>query len=162
VIVYHIPKFTHVVMDPGLMGELSRHQNIRGLKDSSGDLRRFADYTNVCAEGCSLLVGSGALLYTALELGAAGGIVALGLLAARECARILECYREGRTREAGELQERLAPVHREIVAQYGAAGVKAALDQLGFAGGPPRPPLRALGDKEQRHVARVMQEAGLG
>jgi 4-hydroxy-2-oxoglutarate aldolase len=59
------------------------------------------------------------------------------------------------------VQGRLTPIHKEIVAPYGAVGVKAALDLLGYVGGPPRAPLRALGEKDRKVVARVMQEAGL-
>jgi hypothetical protein len=81
VVVYHIPKFTHVTLEAGLMAELSRHPNIAGIKDSSGDLKRFAEYTGACAKECRLLVGNAAILYAALELGAVGGILALGLLA---------------------------------------------------------------------------------
>ena len=73
VLVYHIPKFTHVTLEPGLVGEIARHPNVAGLKDSSGDVKRFAAYSEVVPPGFSLLVGSGGLLYTALELGAAGG-----------------------------------------------------------------------------------------
>lgn len=159
-IVYHIPKFTRVVLEPGLVGELARHANIVALKDSSGDLKRFAEYTDVCARGsCNLLIGNGAMLYTALELGAAGGIVALGVLAAASCAELYRLYQAGEGRRAGQLQERLAPVHKEIVARLGAPGIKAALDLLGFHGGPPRPPLAPIDDKTRRRLARVMQDA---
>lgn len=161
VILYHIPKFMHQVFEPGLVGELSRHPNIVGLKDSSGDLKRFAEYADQCGEDFRLFIGSGANLYTALELGATGGIVALGLLAPEECSQIVEHYRRGESRKAGEIQERIAPVHREIVAKYGAAGVKAALEVLGFAGGPPRRPLQPRGPRQKEEVARVLQEAGL-
>jgi 4-hydroxy-2-oxoglutarate aldolase len=161
VIVYQIPKFTHVTLEAGLVAELSRHPNIAGIKDSSGDLKRFAEYTEACERGCRLFVGNGALLYAALELGAAGGIVALGLLAPDPYAKLFEHVRAGRLREAGSLQERLAPAHKQIVAAFGARGVKAALDLMGWHGGPPRQPLRPLNPKERATVARVMQEAGL-
>lgn len=161
VVVYHMPKFTHVVLDPGLMAELSRHPNIVGIKDSSGDLKRFADYTEACDSGCRLFVGNGALLYSALELGAAGGIVALGLLAPEQYGELLTHYRAGRLPEAGRIQERLAPAHREIVGAFGARGVKAGLELKGWHGGPPRPPLTPLRDKDRSTVARVMQGAGL-
>lgn len=161
IIVYHIPKFTHVTLGAGLVGELARHPNIIGLKDSSGDLKRFAEFTEVCEGRCSLLVGNGALLYTALELGAAGGIVALGLLAPEECAEIVRRYRAGDAPGAGAIQTRLAPVHREILARHGAAGAKTALDLLGLAGGRPRRPLRELSEKDRRRVARVLQQAAL-
>jgi 4-hydroxy-2-oxoglutarate aldolase len=158
VVVYHIPKYTHVTMEPGLVAELARHPNVAGLKDSSGDLKRFADYSLVCAGHCQLMVGSGALLYSALELGGAGGIVGVGLLAPNTCAQLYRHFREGEPARAGALQERLTPLHREIVGKYGAVGVKAALDLLGYTGGRPRPPLVPLPEKERRQVARVLQE----
>jgi 4-hydroxy-2-oxoglutarate aldolase len=161
VLLYHIPKFTKVTLEPGLVAELMHHGNIVGIKDSSGDIRRFADYTNACDAGCRLFVGSGALLYTALELGAAGGIVAAGLLVPDWCAEVLAQYRAGNSARAGQVQAKITPIHKEIVAAFGAVGVKAALDELGYAGGPPRPPLRPLPAKDRQLVARVMQEAGL-
>lgn len=160
-IVYHIPKFTKVTLDPGLVAELARHPNIVGLKDSSGDIKRFAEYTTACGGDCRLFIGNGALLYTALALGAAGGIVALGLMAPRVCAQIVQYFRAGESTRAGELQERIAPVHREVVAAFGARGVKVALDALGYAGGAPRPPLQPLSARERTQVLGTLQHAGL-
>lgn len=161
VLIYHMPKFTHVDLDAGLVGEISRHPNVVGIKDSSGDLKRFAEYTEACDGDCRLFVGNGALLFSALELGAAGGIVALGLLAPEEYGEMLRHYRAGRLPRAGQIQERLAPAHRQIVGAFGARGVKAALDLKGWHGGPPRPPLSPLREKDRKAVARVMQEAEL-
>ncbi|MEX0892377.1 MAG: dihydrodipicolinate synthase family protein [Gemmatimonadota bacterium] len=161
VVLYHMPKFTHVTLEPALVAELVRHPNVVGLKDSSGDLKRLAEYSDACGERCRLLVGNGTLMYTALELGCAGGILAVALLAMKDCAEIVRHHRAGESQAAGKVQERIAPVHREVVATWGAVGVKAGLDLLGLAGGPPRPPLRPLGAREQKQVARVMQGAHL-
>ena len=161
IIVYHIPKNTHVTIDAGLMSEIVRHPNIAGLKDSSGDVKRFADYSNACDKRCRMFIGNGSLLYTALELGAVGGIVGIGQLAPRMCAAIIEAHRQGDAQRAGSLQEKLVPVHREIVGAHGPVGTKAALDLLGFAGGKPRSPLRPLSEKERKKVEQVMQEAQL-
>ena len=161
IIVYHIPKNTHVTIEPGLMAELVKHPNIVGFKDSSGDIKRFADYSNSCGKNCRMFVGNGSLLYAALELGAAGGIVGIGQFAARACADLIKAYRAGDFARAGQIQERLIPVHKEIVGAHGAIGTKAALDLAGFHGGAPRRPLRPLGAKEQQRVAQVMQEAKL-
>lgn len=161
VLLYHIPKYTKVTLEAGFVGELMRHPNVAGLKDSSGDMKRFADYTKACDRECRLFVGNGSLLYTALELGAAGGILGVANIAPQLCAEILARFRAGDARAAGALQERLTPLHREIVAAHGAVGCKAALDHLGWAGGVPRLPLVALGERDRQHVARTMQEAGI-
>jgi 4-hydroxy-2-oxoglutarate aldolase len=161
VIVYHIPKNTHVVIDPGLMAEIVRHPNVVGLKDSSGDIKRFAEYSNNCDKRCRLFIGNGALLYTALELGAAGAIIGIGQFAPRMCAQIFEAFRAGDRTRAGQVQERLVPVHKEIVGAHGPIGTKAALDIVGYVGGQPRAPLKPLTEKEHRRLAQVMQDAGL-
>jgi 4-hydroxy-2-oxoglutarate aldolase len=161
VLLYHIPKYTRVTLEAGFVAELMRHPNVAGLKDSSGDMKRFADFTNVCDRKCRLFVGNGALLYTALELGAAGGILGVANIAPGLCADVVRHFREGRPQEAGRIQGQLTPLHREIVAAYGAVGCKAALDLMGWAGGAARAPLRALGERERRQVARVMQEGSI-
>jgi 4-hydroxy-2-oxoglutarate aldolase len=161
VLLYHIPKYTKVTLEAGFVAELMRHPNVAGLKDSSGDIKRFADYTSACDRDCRLFIGSGALLYTALELGAAGGILGVANIAPALCAGVLSSFRAGDAPAAGRLQERLTPLHREIVAAHGGVGCKAALDLLGWHGGAPRPPLQPLSERERQGVARVMQEANL-
>lgn len=161
VLLYHIPKYTKVTLEAGFVAELMRHGNVVGLKDSSGDMKRFAAYTGSCDDECRLFVGNGALLYTALELGAAGGILGVANIAPRLCSDIVEEFRAGNAQAAGRLQERLTPLHKEIVAAFGGPGCKAALDLLGWHGGAPRLPLPGLSEKERSRVERVMQEAGL-
>lgn len=161
VVVYNIPKYTHVMLEAGLVSELARHENVAGVKESSGDLRRLGEFADGCGDDCAVFVGNGTLLYAALEMGAAGAIIALGLLAPEECARILQWHSDGRAAEAGALQERIAPVHTAIVGKLGVPGVKAALDMLGMAGGPPRPPLAPLRERERGQVAAVLRQAGL-
>lgn len=115
VLVYHIPKFTKVTLEPGLVGELMRHPNIAGLKDSSGDVKRFASYSDVCPDESRLFVGNGALFYTALELGAAGGILAAAVFAPALAAAVLDAFRAGDTVRAGQIQDTLATLDRKSV-----------------------------------------------
>lgn len=161
VMLYHMPKYTRVTLDAGLIGELARHPNVSALKDSSGDLKRLGAYIDACGERCRVFVGNGTLIYAALEMGAAGAVLGVANLAPVACARLVECFNAGDTEEAGQAQEMLSPVHRGIVGGYGVPGVKAALDRLGLVGGAPRPPLQPLSEKDRRDVARVLQGAGL-
>jgi 4-hydroxy-2-oxoglutarate aldolase len=162
VLVYHMPKFTHVTIDPPLMGEITRLPNIAGLKDSSGDIKRFAGYTEACPAQSRMLVGSGALFYTALELGAVGGILAVADLAPALAGEIFAAFRAGETRRAGELQQGLSALHNDVIVPFGARGVKLGLDAMGWAGGPPRAPLPALTTKESQQVLRALQTLGIG
>jgi 4-hydroxy-2-oxoglutarate aldolase len=161
-LLYQVPgQYSGLKLEPGLVEELSKHPNVVGIKDSSGELKSLGAYLDACDRGCAVLVGSGAALYGGLELGAAGGIVAVAVLAPGDAAELHSAFHAGRASEAGRLQERLGILHREIVARYGVPGIKAALDLLGLPGGVPRSPLLPLGARERKAVAASLETAGL-
>jgi 4-hydroxy-2-oxoglutarate aldolase len=108
-----------------------------------------------------VLVGSGALLYGALELGAVGGILGVANYATADSAGIYEAFARGDSAEAGRIQERVAPAHNDIVAALGVPGVKVAVDMIGMKGGDPRAPLRPLGTGGRDAVEKALREAGL-
>src|SRR5215218_7862286 len=160
VILYQVPpRFSGVELPAGLVGELAKHPNIIGIKDSHGDLKTLAALVDACGRNAQVLAGSGAVLYGALEAGAAGGILAVALLAPAECAELCHAFTEERFADAGRIQERLAPLHRAIVADLGISGMKAALEELGIHGGPTRPPLKPLREKDRPKVRTALAAA---
>ena len=42
ILLYNVPKFTHVNMGADLVAQMAKHKNIIGMKDSSGDMPQFA------------------------------------------------------------------------------------------------------------------------
>lgn len=162
VIVYQAPlKVSTLDFPTGLVAELSGHDNIVGIKDSRGKLELMGDLVSQCQEGFQVLVGSGALFYPALEVGAVGGIIAVANMAPAESGELFRAFSSGRSAEAGRLQEKIGPVHNEIVGAVGVPGVKAALDMLGYDGGDPRPPLRPLPAPGREKVRDVLARKGL-
>lgn len=162
VILYQVPPaYSGASLDPGLVGELSRHPNIVGIKDSTGDLKALGQIVEGSQRGFQALVGSGAVLYGALEVGACGGILAVANLAPHECCEIYQSKQQGNDAAAGRLQERIAPVHRAIVAGLGVPGVKVAMDLLGLVGGSPRAPMKPLREKERERVREALEQGGL-
>jgi 4-hydroxy-2-oxoglutarate aldolase len=142
VMIYQVPtRMSTVDLPTELIAELSMHDNIIGIKDSRGKLDLLGDLRAQCDPSFQVLVGNGALLLGALEIGAVGGVVAVGMIATAATAAIPVAFRAGRKAEARALQERIAPLHQQIVAEMGIPGVKAALDLMGLYGGIPRPPL---------------------
>ena len=160
VILYHVPKFVPVDVVPELAGELTRHDNIAGIKDSSGDIHNLGAVCEAVDERGTVVVGAGTLLYSGLEIGARGGIIAVGLLATGAACELYRTYVAGRSVEAGRLQERIGPLHKRVVAGTGVPGVKYGLDLLGMAGGSPRPPLLPATDRERAEVAEALERAG--
>jgi 4-hydroxy-2-oxoglutarate aldolase len=162
VIVYQVPlRLSTLEFPTGLVGELSRHDNIVGIKDSRGNLDLVGELVEHCAGDFQVLVGAGSILYGGLGVGAAGGIVAVGLMAPAEAAEVSVAFFEGREADAGRVQERIAPVHTKIVGGMGVPGVKAGLDVLGYHGGAPRPPLTPATDARREEIREILAAAAL-
>ena len=155
VLIYNIPKYTHVGVPPGVLQQLASHPNIVGVKDSSGDPANLAAY-RAAVPGWSVLVGSATLLARALELACEGGILGVACFAARRCVDLFDACLRGDAR-APELQRQIAALDQAIVGKLGPAGIKAAMDALGLAGGDVRPPLAPLSAVDREQVARLVR-----
>lgn len=160
-ILYNIPKYVHFPLAPGLVLDLASHENLIGIKDSSGDLAQLGAYLDAQSDRFTVLTGSGSGLYPALEMGARGGILAVGLFAAHVSVSLCRSFASGDVAAAGRAQERLTPLARTIVGELGVAGVKAALDLVGLTGGPIRAPLLSLRAPARERVAELLRTAGL-
>ncbi len=161
VILYNIPKYMHFKLTPDLVSDLAQHQNVIGIKDSSGDLALLEGYLASQGPAFTVLTGNAGQLLPALERGARGGVVAVALFAGGLCVDVYDAFRSGDLGRAGAAQERAKPMATEIVAGLGVAGVKAALDAVGLRGGPVRQPLRALGAESRRVVEALMSTAAV-
>lgn len=162
VLVYQVPlRLSTLEFSTELIGRLSEHPNIVGIKDSRGQLDLAVELVGATSDDFQVLVGSGAIMHPAMQGGCVGGIVAVGLMAAAEAAGIAVAHAEGRDEDAAALQARIAPVHQQIVGGMGVPGVKAALDLLGFHGGAPRPPLPPADDDKVDSIRGILQDADL-
>jgi dihydrodipicolinate synthase/N-acetylneuraminate lyase len=155
VLIYNIPKYTQLAIAPQLLGELAAHGNIVGAKDSSGDPKNLAAYRAAVPQW-ALLVGSGSLLVTALELKCQGGIMAVACFAAPLVAAVFAAARAADWPSARELQARLATLDKEIVGKLGPAGIKAAMDCVGLYGGPVRAPLAPLAAPDRDRIGQLL------
>jgi 4-hydroxy-2-oxoglutarate aldolase len=156
ILLYNVPKFTHINLSPGIVASLCAHPNIVGIKDSSGNIAQLAEILNRVPAECSVLVGTAGALYGALSLGCAGGILALANIAPGICVQIFDAVRNGDHETARRLQRKIAAVNTAVTATYGVGGLKAALDMLGYFGGDPRLPLLPSSGKEREEIRRIL------
>lgn len=162
VVLYNIPKYMHFALPAELVAELAGHENVIGIKDSSGDPPMLAGFLAAQSPSFAVLTGSGQQLQPAMEAGAAGGILAVSLFATDEttggnlAAMTFQMQRAGRREAAQRAQVRMATLAREIVAGLGVPGIKAAMDLAGLHGGAPRPPLLPLDEVGRARVAALL------
>ena len=106
ILLYNVPKFTHINMTCGLVARLSRHPNIVGIKDSTGNVSQLGEYANHVAADFNLLVGTAGALFGALALGCVGGVLALANVAPQICVEIYRLVQEGGHGYAGIFRRR--------------------------------------------------------
>ena len=161
VILYNIPKYMHFSLTPGLVAELAAHENVIGIKDSSGNRELFASYLQAASPSFAVLTGNAQMFQYALEVGAPGGILAVTLFAAAPSLEVYAAMKRGDQAAAEASQSRLTPLGAKIVAELGVPGVKAAMDRTGLAGGPVRSPLMPLDAAQARVVDELLRGAEL-
>jgi 4-hydroxy-2-oxoglutarate aldolase len=161
VILYNVPKFTHVNLSVNVVARLSQHANIIGIKDSTGNVIQLGEFLNQVEADFSLLVGTAGALFGGLTLGCAGGVLALANIAPQHCVKIHELIQEGEFETAKEIQLKMIPLNQAVTATYGVSGLKTALDLLGYFGGEPRPPLLRSSDEEKSAIVEILKKADL-
>lgn len=161
VLLYSVPHLTNVALQPETIARLSEHENIVGVKDSSGDILALAETVRLVPDDFAVLTGNGAALYPALCVGAWGGILAIGCIAPRLAVDIYEAFQAGEHGHARVLQQTLTRLTRGVLGRYGISGLKAALDMLGYVGGHVRAPLQDASEEARREIAKVLRETGL-
>jgi 4-hydroxy-2-oxoglutarate aldolase len=159
VILYSMPELTGISIAPETVARLSEHEQIIGIKDSSGDITNLGETLRLVPEGFTVLTGNGPLLYAALAAGAPGAILAVGCVAARLCIQIFSAVREGDYLRARQLQQRLTPLARAVTTRYGIGGLKAAMDLAGYKGGAVRAPLQSPDTEARREIERLLEES---
>lgn len=161
VLLYNVPKFTGVNINPGVLSALAKHPNIIGIKDSSGNVNQLGQYLNEVDDNFNILVGTAGSLLGALTLGCKGGILALANIVPEKCVEIQQLIQAGKLSEARALQLRMIPVNHATTTTYGISGLKYAMDLLGYKGGETRLPLLPLKQEEKEKIRNILVKASL-
>jgi 4-hydroxy-2-oxoglutarate aldolase len=142
VLLYNVTMFTGVSLMPDAVERLAQHPNVVGMKDSGTDVAHIAECVNRTPDDFVVLAGAAPTLFLSFCAGCDGAILAVASILPDMCLALLDAVHQNRLDEGRELQRRILPLARSVGSIYGVAGLKAALDLVGFAGGLPRPPLR--------------------
>jgi 4-hydroxy-tetrahydrodipicolinate synthase len=158
IIIYNIPSRTGVNMLPETLLELAkRHKNIRGVKESSGDLSQFTDILRERPNDFVFYCGDDHLFLPSLALGADGVIGVATHFCALEFQEMAEALRAGRTAEAAAIHFSLVPLFKALFATSNPIAVKWAMQELGFSVGEPRLPLGPMPKALKSQLAPLLR-----
>jgi 4-hydroxy-2-oxoglutarate aldolase len=154
ILLYSVPPVTSYNLPVELIWRLSRHENIIGMKDSSGDVVRLQSIVSATPTGFFLYSGATRALTAAMAIGCYGAITASGNYAPELVMRTLATARENPAR-ARRAQKRLSSLSGDVEA-HGVPGVKAAAKAAGLEPGYPREPLTRLSRGAETSIAKLI------
>jgi 4-hydroxy-2-oxoglutarate aldolase len=161
IVIYNVPPATGIDMSADLLVELSHHPNIIGVKDTSGNMPKMGETIRRADPSFQVLAGSANFFYPSLAIGVTGGILALANVAPNESVELFNLFNAGQIEKGRELHLRMLPVNLAITSRFGVGGLKAALDMVGFYGGPPRLPLLPLDSERSQEMQTILKTAKL-
>jgi 4-hydroxy-tetrahydrodipicolinate synthase len=149
VMAYNNPEASGTDMSPALLARLYEEiDGVVAVKECSGDARRIPALLNA-APGLEVLVGGDDWALEGFCAGATGWVSGVADVAPAECVALYDACREGDLDTARAVYARLLPLARFDMTPKLVQYFKAALDEVGLAGGPCRPPRMELTGDER-------------
>ncbi|HEY9318264.1 4-hydroxy-tetrahydrodipicolinate synthase [Achromobacter deleyi] len=131
VMIYEIPYRTRIAIAPEVLHELSRHENIIGMKACNTDMYHFLRTVAGVDESFAVFSGEDTLLPVHLAAGARGGIVVTASLLPTAWRKVYALAAEGRTQESMALHRRLIPLMNLAFAETNPGPMKSVMDLIG-------------------------------
>ncbi len=155
VLLYNIPGRSVINLEPDLLIELSRIDNVVGVKQANSDLGQARRL--LAESSLALYAGDDALLCPFAEMGGAGGILVSSHIAGERMKEVHDLARAGDTERARAVDSELQDVYRTLFIAPPPSTVKAALRLIGIEAGGVRLPIVALDDAELADVERMVE-----
>ena len=160
VVLYNAPKFAqNLLLSPRVITEVASHPNIAAMKDTSSE--DISIYTKAVPAGADFYIMAGTIekFFKGLNVGAIGGVLSIANYLPKLCCDLNQLFVDGKIDEAAKLDEYLRALSSNAAGKSGVAGVKAAMDVVGYFGGDPRLPVPPLGDQQKAELKDVLLKA---
>ena len=153
-ILYNVPSRTGVNIGLPELSELSKIENIVGIKEASDSADRLVKIAAL-GDALPLYAGNDSQTYTSLALGGAGVISVLSNLCPERMRKITDTFFAGRTDESLAEQLSLLPLIDAMFLETNPAPVKYALSRLGLCRDEMRLPMGSIDEATKRSIDRI-------
>ena len=141
IILYNVPSRTGMNILPETCFELSKIDNIVGIKEASGNISQVAKIAHLCGDDFAIYSGNDDQILPILSLGGKGVISVLSNVAPKLARSITNSFFKNAIAEACHYQLESLPLIEALFAETNPIPVKEAINLLGFNFGKPRLPL---------------------
>jgi 4-hydroxy-tetrahydrodipicolinate synthase len=164
-IMYNIPIFCGVNINPETVAKLAKIDNIVGIKEEAElNPKQMTDYINVTPDDFIIYCGDDVMILEAFAQGGQkrmGGVVSGGShLIGDRLRHMIEIFLAGEIEEAAKMQQAFLPLFRSLSLGGRTNPVcllKDAMKMIGYNAGIPRLPLMPGTEQEVAEVKKVMK-----
>ena len=161
ILLYNVPSRTGFSLSAKTCYELSKVDNIIGIKEASGNLSFASDIGFMCDSNFSIYSGNDDLILPILSLGGKGVISVLSNIAPSNVVSITDSFFNNEIEIASMLQLKAIPLIRSLFSEVNPIPIKYALNLLGYNFGVPRLPLIELSEHNKENLKFQMIKYGL-
>jgi 4-hydroxy-tetrahydrodipicolinate synthase len=156
-ILYNVPSRTITSLSAETVVELSRIDNIVGLKEASGDLVHTAKILDGAKKGFLLYSGNDNDTFPVLSIGGYGVISVASHLVGIQMSDMISKAVSGKTAKAAAMHHKLLPLMNVLFVVANPIPIKYALNYVGFNVGKPRLPLTPPDEKSAKTIEAVLK-----
>jgi len=168
-LLYNIPIFTGVNINPDSVAMLSTVANIVGIKEEAElSPKQITEYVNATIDDFVIYCGDDTMIIESFAAGGQkriGGVVSGGShLIGDRIRKMIDLFLEGKVQEAAEMQQRFLPLFRAMAPNDRSNPVcllKDAMKMIGYNAGIPRLPLTPGTEEEKEDLRKVMRKLGI-
>jgi 4-hydroxy-tetrahydrodipicolinate synthase len=141
VLLYNVPGRTSVNLTAKSTIELSRHPNIIGIKEASGDFNQCISIAKDTDDQFLLISGDDLLALPLIAIGGQGLISVIANALPREMTQVVKYGLEGNFKEARKILYRISKMIELMFREGNPTGIKSLLALLNLSSEQVRPPL---------------------
>ena len=162
VMMYNVPGRTVADMLPETVARLSRHGNIFGIKEATGDIGRLKEIQALVDDDFMLYSGDDFTVLPFIEQGGHGVVTVSGNVAPEQVSRLCKLAQTGKHSDAATLDESLQPLNKMLFIESNPIPVKWAVSEMGLMAPHIRLPLTPFSEQYHEAMRSAMHNAGVG
>ena len=160
-LLYNVPGRTGCSIPVSVVERLSKHPNIVGIKEASGDMSYAMKIAHCVGPDFALYSGNDDITVPLMSIGGSGVIFVYANVMPAMCHQIVADYLSGNQAQAVANHLRYLRVMNDLFIEVNPIPVKAAMNMMGLNVGPMRLPLCEMSEEHSAVLRASLEEAGL-
>lgn len=161
IILYNVPSRTGCSITLPVYRKLSKHENIVGVKEASGNISTAVQIVSELSESLALYSGCDDITLPLLSLGGYGVISVISNIMPYEVHYMCQSYFNGNPAHALEIQLRLVPLINALFSEVNPIPIKTACAELELCSDIVRSPLCEMDIEKKKLLLNLLREYGL-